>query len=524
MARGFLSGLVVGGLVSAFAAGVASVMAPGPRAPQVSDAAPGVAAPERIGEAASGETGSETDPAVQTGRAGPQAPAPDPDTLASIDDETLAPADQPQTGEADRLDQPATATDSAAVAPETDEPVLPNPQALAPMAPQEADDLSISTEPARQPQPAAETDSAAFASPEGAEEASPDAPGGEMPAPETGTAEVSPPAPEVTVAPKIETEAAEAPAAPVEAPREEPLATITAPETEVPSEAPETPPAETESAALAPPTRPTVGTPGVSLINRESDISVRRPGTGPEEDAAAEASEAAPVSDLRPIERFAQPFTPEEGKPLMSIVLIDDGNSPVTGSAGLAALRSFPYPLTFAVDAEMPGAAERMALYREAGFEVLAMLDLPEGAQPEDVETTFAALLPEMSEVVGVLGAPSGRLQTSREVSDQVTAYLAETGHGWLTQGKGLNTAVVLARREGVPAAAIFRDFDSKGQTAVVIRRFLDQAAFKAGQESGVIMLGRMQPETISALLLWGLQDRAGQVALAPISAVLLAD
>jgi polysaccharide deacetylase 2 family uncharacterized protein YibQ len=56
----------------------------------------------------------------------------------------------------------------------------------------------------------------------------------------------------------------------------------------------------------------------------------------------------------------------------------------------------------------------------------------------------------------------------------------------------------------------------------VVIRRFLDQAAFKAGLESGVIMMGRLRPETVSALLLWGLQDRAGQVALAPISAVLL--
>jgi polysaccharide deacetylase 2 family uncharacterized protein YibQ len=54
-----------------------------------------------------------------------------------------------------------------------------------------------------------------------------------------------------------------------------------------------------------------------------------------------------------------------------------------------------------------------------------------------------------------------------------------------------------------------------------VIRRFLDQAAFRAGQDGGVIMLGRLRADTISALLLWGLQDRAGKVALAPISAVL---
>ena len=78
-----------------------------------------------------------------------------------------------------------------------------------------------------------------------------------------------------------------------------------------------------------------------------------------------------------------------------------------------------------------------------------------------------------------------------------------------------------LAVKNGVPAAAIFRDFDNKDQTPTVIRRFLDQAAFKAGIEGSVIMLGRMRPETISALLVWGLQDRATQVALAPISAVL---
>ena len=34
-------------------------------------------------------------------------------------------------------------------------------------------------------------------------------------------------------------------------------------------------------------------------------------------------------------------------------------------------------------------------------------------------------------------------------------------------------------------------------------------------------MLGRVRPDTISALLLWGLQDRAERVALAPVSALL---
>jgi polysaccharide deacetylase 2 family uncharacterized protein YibQ len=72
-----------------------------------------------------------------------------------------------------------------------------------------------------------------------------------------------------------------------------------------------------------------------------------------------------------------------------------------------------------------------------------------------------------------------------------------------------------------LPVETIFRDFDANGQDATVIRRFLDQAAFKARQVDQIVMVGRLRPATISALLLWGLQDRASSVALAPISAVL---
>jgi hypothetical protein len=120
-------------------------------------------------------------------------------------------------------------------------------------------------------------------------------------------------------------------------------------------------------------------------------------------------------------------------------------------------------------------------------------------------------------------GAQTG-LQSDKPVSDQAAAILVETGHGLVLFPKGLNTAQKLAAQEGVPSATVFRDFDAKGQNASIIRRFLDQAAFKARQEeNGVIMLGRMRADTISALLLWGLQDRASSVALAPISALLLA-
>jgi len=76
--------------------------------------------------------------------------------------------------------------------------------------------------------------------------------------------------------------------------------------------------------------------------------------------------------------------------------------------------------------------------------------------------------------------------------------------------------------KNGVPSATIFRDFDSSGQNSRAIRRFLDNGALRAGSEGGVVMVGRMRPETVNALLLWGLEDRANQIALVPVSQLLL--
>jgi polysaccharide deacetylase 2 family uncharacterized protein YibQ len=222
------------------------------------------------------------------------------------------------------------------------------------------------------------------------------------------------------------------------------------------------------------------------------------------------------------VSRFGQTFDNPEDKPLMSIVLMDTGVDLDAAAIGLPALSSFPYPVSFAVDANLPDATARMQRYRDEGFDVLAIVDLPTGAQPTDAEVSLGVAFDKLPQVVGILEGTGAGLQGSREVSDQVTGILKASGHGLVTQSKGLNSMPNLALKEGVPAVAVFRDFDSEGQQARVIRRFLDQAAFKAGQEGGVIMLGRLRPETIEALLVWGLADRAGSVALAPVSAVLL--
>jgi hypothetical protein len=134
---------------------------------------------------------------------------------------------------------------------------------------------------------------------------------------------------------------------------------------------------------------------------------------------------------------------------------------------------------------------------------------------------SLSATFDALPEAVAVLEGNGSGVQMSRSVSDQVNAFAGETGRGVILQANGLNSALKLAVKNRVPAAVVFRDFDGGGQGPTAMRRFLDQAAFRARQEGGVVMLGRVRPDTISALLLWGLQDRSSRVALAPVSAVL---
>lgn len=644
MARGFLSGVIWGGVVCLGISGVASLLSPLPTPPEVSDAAPGATqAPQRIEDAANGESAVLNDLAPATETSVQRAPAPEPDTLQAVRDTVTASASLPETGDAEGLADPAESADSAAVAPQSEAPVLPNPQAVAPMEPQPADELSISTEPAQPPAPVVQEAETAFEPPADEEPvlAEPEIATAEpQPEPETeeSVAQAELPAPEVKetleqveTAPVVEevleqaeatlpdaddvtaqaeaaldmpfTEEATEESAPaerevvaeIEAPAElevaselempaepdapaeqevlaeaEPEETKPATENteevvdkaEAPAEAeqfsaipeadlPEPTDAETDApeiAAVAPPplvqatddteaeettdetteaeetqrvARPGIGKPAAITSERDTGVAVNRLPTAITDADESEAAGPVAPEDAPPIDRFAAEFENAEDKPVMSIILIDSGSDLSGQQIGIAALRSFPYPLSFAVDVRLPDATERMDTYRSEGFEVLAMIGLPEGATPSDAEVAFADTIRRMPEVVGLLENAEKGVQPSRATSDQVIAILAQSGHGLVTQNAGLNTMIKLAVKQGVPAAPIFRDFDSKDQSPSVIRRFLDQAAFRAGQEGAVIMLGRMRPDTVSALLLWGLQDRAGQVALAPVSAVL---
>ncbi|WP_254448919.1 divergent polysaccharide deacteylase family protein [Thalassococcus sp. S3] len=507
MARGFLSGLIWGGVVAVGGAAVASLVTDLPESPDVADRAPDGAAQVAPLEAG---TGTNPEPGGPAGRVdgvsavGPDVPAPD--AMAQPDTD---PAGVPQIGEvAEGLGEPGPAGNAPQVSTTgAGARAAPGTPATAPQAPEAETELSISTEPAQPTLPEVVEDNSGF-DPEPADEDT-EAPSVTEPDPapsETAEAEGV----------QAEDNTAEAQAA-EQAEGTDPAGSESAAavpdEPEVATEAPEAP----RVAALPEAGEgPRIGERVVPLTERGGATN-RLPSVGdaPPEDAPEPVSPPEVVAGP-PIEAFAVRFENPEQKPLMGIVLIDDADA-----VGAEALGTFPYPLSFAVDVTAPDAEEKMARHRANGFEVIAMVNLPASAAPSDAEVAFEAGLAAVPEAVAVMEGPGEGVQGNRALSDQITQIVKASGHGLIMQDNGLNTAQKLAAREGVPSSVVFRDFDGAGQTPTVMRRFLDQAAFRAGQQGGVIMMGRVRPDTISALLLWGLQDRASRVALAPISAVL---
>lgn len=262
--------------------------------------------------------------------------------------------------------------------------------------------------------------------------------------------------------------------------------------------------------------------PSEGLTNLAPNVKVNRLpaiGRAPEE-PEAEAEPDLDEPEGPALGRYAAPFSNPSGRPLMAILLLDEEGQPAGGTE----MAAFPFPVSHVVDAARPDAAEAMQAYRSAGREVVAMTPLPDGAGPRDVEVAFETYLDRVPEAVAVMDTEAAGFQSGRPVASQVAEILAARGMGMITYPKGLNSATQVAEREGVPAKLVFREFDAEGRDSAAIQRFLDQAAFRAGQQSGVILVGHNRPETVAALLEWGLGNRAATVMLAPISAALLAE
>ena len=109
------------------------------------------------------------------------------------------------------------------------------------------------------------------------------------------------------------------------------------------------------------------------------------------------------------------------------------------------------------------------------------------------------------------------------EVASGVVEHIAQSGHGLVLLPQGRNAAQPFALPEKMPSVSVFRDLDGQGQGAAVVRRFLEHAASRAGQNGPVVLLGRLRPDTVSSLRRWGSNGPgSAAVDIVPISSLLL--
>jgi uncharacterized protein len=461
-----------------------------PAAPTLSAvAAPEPAtAPVKPAEAAADVAAATPEPAAPAPVVEP-APVADPDPVAEPSAETqLADAD---------------ATDPVPPVPETTAPTE-EPAAIVEevesgtQIAESAPEAELPTE--AEPEPAPELEAAALPTPEAdGSEAATDLPQAE-----------SEPLPEMA-----------APAA------EEPgAATVELPGTQ-PEAMPGTPAAlPVETADAADPSKTFVPEPG--LVRAGEGLIIGRGTAEATPDPAVADPAAEPVADPnaapgdpRPIVRFAATFENPDAKPPLAVVLIDRGQPDLDR----AALANLPFPVSFALDPLDPATPDRAAAYRAAGREVVMLVTgIATGAQASDVEVAFQSMEQGLPEAVAVMDLAEPAFQNNRGLASAVVPILKAQGRGLLTWDEGLNAADQVARREDLEAAVVFRDLGAAGADRVAIRRLLDRAVFKAGQDGRVSVVGEADAETVAALLEWSVEGKAATVALAPLTAVLKVD
>lgn len=508
MIRGFLLGITYGvalAIVGLVGLAIWGTQPPGSQPPE----APLIEAPEAVAvpatvDTAFAATDGNTDATEASAPVGLVAP------LGAVDEGTVEtdPGREPSaSGIEGALSDPATeAQGGADVAPLA--PIAPTEAGASPAAPSEDAAAVASTVPAAPPvQPVVAADEIASL-PDASEDGAPSISLAEV-APVSPSLQGQPAEPDTGSAPPAADTTPAALPAPTESEEEIADNEVIADLTPAPEAAPEPEPLPEASE----PNVPQVGfsgQPATVLPEGTGAVRINRPDGQTAIDQAVQPQLTLTGRALDDFASYAEP----SNLPRLSIVMIDDGSMP----GGPDVLAAASAPVSVAVDPWYEGAADLAAAYRAKDIEVLVRLDMMQGTAPRDVEAALAVAFATIPEAVGVLLVDS---TAGDPTMAQLMTMLAAKGRGLVAVPQGLNRAMRAATASEVPAALVYRELDAEEQDAGTIRRLLDQAAFRARQESGVVLLARVRPETLSALILWSEADRARQVAIVPASTVL---
>lgn len=231
---------------------------------------------------------------------------------------------------------------------------------------------------------------------------------------------------------------------------------------------------------------------------------------------------AKPLVAGRALTDNAAEFTGARDRPLMAIIL-QDGGVPDDLRRGLLTLSA---PITFGITGNLQNAGGIAANYASKGFEVVAVLPdrnqpIARGMPPEEVQALLSGIFDAVPTATAVVDQIDGDLPRDPELVKAALETLKVTGHGLLThRGSGLNNVPQQAIGEGVSSDLVFRVVDEVSDPAA-IRQALDRAVLEASKSGKVIVVGRVQPDTVTTLFSWLLSPNASAVSIAPVSTVM---
>ncbi|MEM9012239.1 MAG: divergent polysaccharide deacetylase family protein [Pseudomonadota bacterium] len=239
-----------------------------------------------------------------------------------------------------------------------------------------------------------------------------------------------------------------------------------------------------------------------------------------------EALPPTPVADGPAWRAFAAGFTRESERPLLSIILIDVGEEglPLDSLIGIDAAA---LPITFALRPGGEATARRAWALRDAGFEVVALIDsgkdaVAPGRSSEEIAADLSKFAADVPGAVGFLDAEEGALPSDNRLAETVLAALAPSGHLLVTHGGSglINNVSARAAAAGVPSATAVRMIDVRPE-AGNIKAQLDGALRSAITAGSAVVVGRTRPETVTTLYSWLLSSRGRSIEVAPISGLI---
>ncbi|MFO1018961.1 MAG: divergent polysaccharide deacetylase family protein [Hyphomonadaceae bacterium] len=233
------------------------------------------------------------------------------------------------------------------------------------------------------------------------------------------------------------------------------------------------------------------------------------------------------------LQAYARPFTPEQGKPMVAIVI---GGLGFNASATTQAIDELPPEVTLSFVPYTQNLQSWIDRARARGHEV--MLELPmEPFDPDADDTGPQTLLASASSqqnitrleqllsrgagYFGVTNYQGARFATSSQAASPVVQQLRRRGLSFISSGIGQRTALsVEAGRANLPNTAADRIIDARREADAIDDQLLNLEAL-ALQNQSAIGAGFAYPVTMEQVGRWARDVESRGYQLAPASAVL---